>query len=88
MKEAKKQAQIVSVEVNKRPLVIVENAITFLSSMLDGSASRYGIQNRITVVSGARKIVAKHKMMEMVRDKIEVTKHKVRGVISRGLPFF
>ena len=33
MKEAKKQAQIVSVEVNKRPLVTMENAITFLSSL-------------------------------------------------------
>ena len=33
MREAKKQAQIVSAKVNKRPLVTAENAITFLSSM-------------------------------------------------------
>ena len=76
MREAKKQAQIVSAEVNKRPLVTAKNSITFLSSMSDGSASIYDIQNRIVVVSGARKIVAKHRMMETVRAKIEVTKHK------------
>ena len=40
MREAKKQAQIVSVEVNKRPLETAENAITFMSSMSDGSASK------------------------------------------------
>ena len=82
-------------EVNKRPLETAENAITFLISMSDGSASRYGIQNRIIIVSGARKIVAKHKMMETVQAKIEVTEHKVQEVfklfiplVNRGLPFF
>ena len=44
MEEAKKQAQIVSTEVNKRPLVTVENSITFLSSLSDESFSRYDIQ--------------------------------------------
>ena len=77
MREAKRQAQIVSAEVNKRPLEIVENAITFLSSTSDGSASRYGIQNRVIVVSRARKIVAKHRMLETVQAKIEVIEHKV-----------
>ena len=76
MKEAKKQAEIVSAEVNKRPLAIAENAIDFLSSMSDRSASRYGVQNRITIVSGARKIVARHRMLETVQDKIEVIEHK------------
>ena len=33
MGEAKKQAHIVSTEVNKRPLVTMENAITFQSSL-------------------------------------------------------
>ena len=78
MREDKKQAQIVLEKVNKRPLVTVENVITFLSSMSDRFASRYGIQNRIVVVSGARKIVAKHRIMETVWAKIEVTEHKVR----------
>ena len=77
MREAKRQAQIASAEVNKRTLQTVENAITFLSSMSNGSTSRNGIQIRVVVVSGARKIVAKHRMMETVQAKIEVTEHKV-----------
>ena len=43
MREAKKQAQIVSAEVNKRPLATVENSITFLSSMSNSFTSRYGV---------------------------------------------
>ena len=95
MGEAKKQAHIVSVEVNKRPLVTMENAITFLSSLSDESASRYSIQNMIVVVSRARKVVAKHRMMETVRAEIEVTERKFREVVklfrqmlSRGILFF
>ena len=94
MGEARKQVQIVSVEMNKRLVATIENAITFLSSLSDGSASRYGIQNRFVVISGARKVVAKHKKMEMVRAKIEVIEHKVqefvklfKPLVSRGLPF-
>ena len=68
------------------PLVTTENAITFLSSMLDGSASRNGIQNRIIVVSGARKIVAKHRMMETVQAKIEVSQHKFQEFIKLFKP--
>ena len=95
MKEAKKQAHIVSAEVNKRPLVTMEDAITFLSSLSDESASRYGIQNRIVFVSGARKVVTKHRKMETIPAKIEVIEHKVwevvklfRPLVSKGLPFF
>ena len=51
VRESKRQTQITSTEVNKMPLETMENAITFLSSMSNGLASRYGIQNRIIVVS-------------------------------------
>ena len=81
--------------MNKRTVATTENAITFLSSLSDGSASRYGIQNRVIVVFGAKKVVAKHRIMDMVQAKIEVTEHKVREVVklfrplvSRGIPFF
>ena len=95
MGEAKKQAHIVSAEVNKRPLVTMENAITFLSTLSNGSASKYRIQNRVAIVSRARKVVAKHRMMETVRAEIEVTERKFREVVklfrqmlSRGILFF
>ena len=95
MTEAKKKVHIALGEVQRRPLATVENAINFLSSFSDDSTNRYGIQNRVVVVFGARKVVAKHRMLETVRSKIEVIEHKVLEVIKlfkplvcRGLPFF
>ena len=66
MKEAKRQVQIVEAEVNKKPLETVENSITYLSSLLDEASCSYGIQNRVVVVSAARKVIAKHWMRETV----------------------
>ena len=77
MREARKQVQVVVTEVNKKPLETVESVVTFLSSLSDETSNRYGLQNRVTVVSEARKEIAKHRMMETVQAKIEVTEHKV-----------
>ena len=95
MSEARKQFQIVGNEVNKKPLETAESTITFLSSLLDKATNSYSLQNRVIVVSEARKAIAKHRMMETVQAKIEVTKHKVREVVNffrpltnRGFPFF
>ena len=66
MVEAKKKVLIVLGEIQKRPMVTMENAITSLSSLLDDSTNLYGIQNRVVVVFGARKVVAKHMMLETV----------------------
>ena len=95
MTEAEKKVQIVLGEVHKRPLAIVENAINLLCSFSDDSANQYGIQNRVIVVSGARKVVDKHRMLETVHAKIKVIEHKVlefikifRPLVRRGLPFF
>ena len=69
--------------------------MTYLSSLSDEASSSYGLQNRVTVVSAARKVIAKHRMKETVQVKIELIEHKIRGVImlskpltSKGLPFF
>ena len=95
MTEAKKKVHIVLGEVQRRPLVIVENSIDFLGSFSDDSANQYGIQNRVTIVSGARKVFAKHKMLETIHEKIKVIEHIVlevikifRPLVHRGLPFF
>ena len=95
MSEARKQVQIVGAEVNKKPLETIESAITFLSSLSDEASSSYGLQNKVDVVSEARKVIAKHRMMEIVQAKMEVTEHKIQEVIklfrpltNRGLPFF
>ena len=66
MSKARKQVQMVVAEVNKKPLETTESAITFLSSLSDEASSSYGLQNRVDVVSEARKVIAKHRMMETV----------------------
>ena len=95
MAEAKKKVMIVLGEIQKRHLATAENAITFLSSLPDDHTNQYGIQNRVVVVSGARKVVTKHRMLETVRVKIGFIEDKVQEVIelfrplvSKGLPLF
>ena len=95
MIEAKKKVLTVLGEVQKRPLATTENTIVFLSALSDHLANRYGIQNRVVVISGARKVIAKHRMLETVQAKIGIIKHKVQEVIrlfrplvDRGIPFF
>ena len=81
--------------MNKKPLETTENAITYLRSLSDEASSTYGLQNRVTVVSAARKVIAKCRMKETVQAKIELIEHKIQEVIklskpltSKGLPFF
>ena len=77
MREAKKQVQVARAEVNKKPLQTTENAIAYLSSLSEEASNSYGLQNRVSFVSEARKVIAKHRMMETVHTKIDVTEHKL-----------
>ena len=77
VREARKQVQVVAAKVNKKPSDITESAITFVSSLSDEATNKYGIQNRVIVVSEARKAISKHRMMETIQGKIDVAKHKV-----------
>ena len=78
MREAKKQVQVARAEVNKKPLQTTENAIAYLSSLSEEASNSYGLQNKFVVVSEARKVIAKHRMMEIVQAKIEVIEHKLQ----------
>ena len=95
MAEAKQKFLTVLGEIQKRHVATSKNSITFLSSLSDDSTNRYSIQNRVVVVFEAIKVVAKHRILETVRAKIEVIEHKFLEVIklfkplvSKGLPFF
>ena len=70
MREAKKQVQIAGAEVNKKPLETTKNTIAYLSSLSDEASKSYGLQNTVIIVSEARKVIAKHRMIETVQDKI------------------
>ena len=63
--------------------------------MSDDLVSKYGIQNRVAIISGSRKVIAKHRMLDTVLEKIDIIDHKVKEVIKlfkplvdRGVPFF
>ena len=72
MREARKQVQVVAAKVNKKPSETTESAITFLSSLSDEATNKYGLQNRVTIVSEAKKVIAKHRMNETIHAKIEL----------------
>ena len=63
--------------------------------MSDDLANRYNIQNRVAIIYGARKVIAKHRMLDTVQAKIGIIEHKVKEVIKlfkllvdRGIPLF
>ena len=93
--EAKKKVSIVLEEVQKRPAVIEENVVAFLSSLSYDLDNWYNIQNRVAIIFEARKVIAKHRMLDTLRDKIGIIDHKVKEVIKlfkplvdRGISFF
>ena len=95
MIEAKKKVLVVLGEMQKRPMATTKNVIAFLSSFSNDFSNWQDIQNRVAVVSKARNVIAKHRMLEIVQAKIDVIKHKVKEVIrlfkpqvDRGIPFF
>ena len=93
--EAKKKVSIVQGELNKILAEVANNAIEFLRSFSNDLVDRYGIQNIVSIIWGARKVIAEHSMLETVLSKIGIKEHKVKGVIKlfkplvdRGVPFF
>ena len=61
--------------------MIVENAVAFISTLLNDLSNRYNIQNRVAIISGARKVIAKHMMLDTVQAKIDIIDHKVKEFI-------
>ena len=51
----KKKVSIVKGELHKRPVRVAQNAVNFQSRLLEEQTHRYDIQNRVDVISGARK---------------------------------
>ena len=64
--EAKKKVSTVLVEVQRIPAEIEKNVVDFLSVLLDDLANRYNIQNIFSIISWARRVIAKHRMLNTV----------------------
>ena len=81
--------------MKKRSIEVAKNAIEFLRSLSDNLVSKYGIQKKVATISGARKVIAKHRMLDTTLTKIDIIDHKVKEVIKlfkplvdRGVPLF
>ena len=66
LKMAKKKVSIVKGELHKRSVGVAQNAVNFLSNLSEEQTSRYGIQNRVVVIYGDRKVVRKHRMLDIL----------------------
>ena len=95
LKVAKQNILIVNKELNKNTMEVAQNAIKFLSTLSEDQVRRFDIQDRVVVISWARKVVGKYRMLDFVQDKFDIISHKFKEVIklftslvSRGIPFF
>ena len=76
-------------------MVVAQNAINFLSTLSEDQVRRFDIRDRVVVISWARKVIGKYKMLDTVQAKVDFISHKVKEVInlftplvSKGIPFF
>ena len=81
--------------MNKKPIQVAQNAVDFLSALSEDQIKRMGIQDKVVVVSWARRVIGKYRMMENVQAKIDIINHRFKEVISlfnplinKGIPFF
>ena len=95
MKVSRKNILIVKQGLNKNPMEVSQNAINFLSTLSVDQVRRFDIRDRFVVISWARKVIGKHRMLDTIQDKVDIIRHKIKEVIelftplvSRGIPFF
>ena len=95
MTEARKNILTVKQGLNKKPMEVAQNAINFLSTLSEDQVRRFDIQDRVVVISWARKVIGKYRMSDTVHAKVDIISHKVKEVIelftplvSSGIPFF
>ena len=95
LKAAKLNILIVKQELNKNPMEVAQNAINFLSTLSEDQVKSFDIQGIVVVISWARKVIGKYRMLDIVHAKVDIISHKIKEVInlfnplvSRGIPFF
>ena len=81
--------------LNKKPIDTTNNAIKFLNSLTEEEIKKENIQDRVLVITWARKLVNKYHHLATVQAKIEVMHHQIKEFIElfnplfrRGLPLF
>ena len=66
---AKKHIQKAKMDLHKRPLDTIEGAISFLNSLIDEDIRRGNIWDWIPFITWARRVVHKHRHLNMVKAK-------------------
>ena len=81
--------------LNKNTIDTTNNEISFLYSLIEEEIIKENIQDRILVITWARKVVNNYHHLETVQEKIDVMHHQIKGSIElfhsffkRGIPFF
>ena len=92
---ARKHIQASQCDMDKRPLDTAESAIKFLNSLTDEDIRRGNIRDRIPTITWARKVICKHRHINMVEAKWNFMRkqaddffEKAKPLVQRGIPFF
>ena len=78
LKVAKQNILTVKQGLNKKPTEVAQNAINFLITLSEDQVRRFDIQDKVVVVSWARKVVGKYIMFDTVQAKVDNISHKVK----------
>ena len=92
---AKKNVVLEKQELHKKTIQVAQNVVNFFSTLCEDRIKRMGIEDKVVVVSWARRVIGKYRMMETMQAKIDIINHRVEEVISffislvnKGIPFF
>ena len=87
LKVVRQNILIVKKGLDKNPMEVAQNAIKFLSALLEDQVRRFGIQDKVVITSWARKVVGKYIMLNIVQAKVDIISHKVKEVTNLFTPF-
>ena len=68
--------------LNKNTIDTTNNEISFLNSLIEEEIIKENIQDRILVITWARKVVNKYHHLETVQANVDVVHHQIKGFIQ------
>ena len=75
---ARKNVHMEKQDLNKRPMDTTNNAISFLNNFTEEDLRQENIQDRVMVITWARKVVNKHHHLETVEAKVNFMHNQVK----------
>ena len=78
LKVSRHNILIVKQGLNKKPMEVAQNAINILSTLSEDQVRRFDIQDIVVVISWARKVIGKYRMLDTLKVKVDIISHKVK----------